>query len=231
MLKMYLYSQFVSIALMGSLFSQSTPEQVFTQIYDKGIWGKDEQGKGTSGSGSTLESAMEYIVFLNKFIRTNNIKTIVDVGCGDWQIMSHVDLTGVDYLGIDVVQSVIQNNTARYASSHVNFAVADCINDALPRGDLLLCKDVFNHLPNAAVFKVIHQFKNYDHVLVTSDVEAATLTCSNRDIVLGDWRSIDLSAQPFCQVGKKILIYPAECTYNHLKQVFYIKNVRVEESE
>lgn len=222
MVKRFLSSAFVIQIFFCSLFAQ-TPSDVFTQIYEVGLWGRDEQGKGTSGGGSTFENAMEYIAFLNKFIRKNNIKTIVDIGCGDWEVMRHVDLTGVDYLGIDVVPSVIQNNSAKYSSSNVKFALGDCIHDTLPGADLLLCKDVLNHIPNNEVFSIINQFQHYQHILVTSDVEATTLTCRNNDIAMGDWRSVDLSAAPFYLIGKKILIYPSEYTYTHLKQVFYIK--------
>jgi 2-polyprenyl-3-methyl-5-hydroxy-6-metoxy-1,4-benzoquinol methylase len=214
---------FLSIIFMNSLYAEQSTTEVFSRIYEKGIWGKDQNGNGTSGSGLTVESAMEYIVFLNKFIRTNNIKTIVDIGCGDWGVMKYIDLTEVDYLGLDVVPFVIQNNKTKYSSSHVNFALADCIHDLLPKADLLLCKDVLNHIPNKEVFKIIKQFENYRHILVTSDVEATSLTSHNKDINMGGWRSIDLSAPPFSLAGKKILIYPAEYTYYHLKQVFYIK--------
>lgn len=219
MRKCFFTLPFLWIAL---LWGEPSPADVFTRVYETGLWGKDEQGNGTSGSGSTLENATEYIVFLNKFIQRNQIKTVVDIGCGDWEVMKHVDLSGVEYIGVDVVPSIIQRNIEKYASSHVHFIVADCIQDPLPKADLLLCKDVFNHLPNDLVFKVIDRFRNYRHILVTTDVEAATLTSGNGNIVLGDWRSIDLSAPPFFQKGKKVLIYPAEYTYYHLKQVFYI---------
>ena len=212
----------VSLFFVCPLCGEHSSTDVFTNIYEIGLWGQDSQGNGTSGSGSTSESALEYIVFLNKFIETNQIKTIVDIGCGDWEVMKHVNLDDVEYFGVDVVSSVIQKNTEKYSSSHVNFIVADCAKDPLPKADLLLCKDVFNHLPNSLVFDVIDRFRDYRHVLVTSDVEAATLTSVNIDITLGDWRSIDISAPPFLEKGKKLLIYPVDYTYYHLKQVFYI---------
>lgn len=223
MIRQFACAALSAIILQCSLLAQSSSEQVFSQVYERGIWGRDQQGNGTSGKGSTQENAMEYIVFLNKFIKINNIKTIVEIGCGDWEVMRHVDLTGVDYVGFDVVPSMIQDNLAKYRTSNVNFALADCIHDPLPKADLLLCKDVLNHIPNDGVFKIIQKFTNYRHVLTTSDVEAATLSSNNWDIDLGDWRSIDLAAWPFNLPGKKLLIYPSEYTYYHLKQVFYFR--------
>ncbi len=200
----------------------ASSEEIFSHIYDVGHWGKDGEGKGTSGGGSSLDSAMEYVVFLNKFIRENKIQSVVEIGCGDWEVMRHVDLRNVDYTGFDVVKSVVNDLVEKYASSNIRFAFADCINDSLPKADLLLCKDVLIHLPNHEISKIIQKFKNYKHVLITTDVEASRLTCSNRDIVLGDWREVDLAAPPFKLAGKKLLIYPATHSYYHLKQVFYI---------
>ncbi len=222
--KVLLRSVFVFLGLFAWCSAGELSEEIFTHIYDVGLWGKDQNGKGTSGGGSSFESAVEYIVFLNKFIKANDIKSIVEIGCGDWEVMSHVDLSNVNYMGFDVVKSVIDGLIEKYSSSNVRFAFADCINDSLPKADLLLCKDVLIHLTNKDVFKIIKKFKDYKHVLVTTDVEASNLTSCNRDIALGDWREVDLSAPPFNQAGKKILIYPATHSYHHLKQVFYVFN-------
>jgi hypothetical protein len=55
-------------------------ESIFTYIYENKIWG------GTSGDGSTIEyNISDYIPFLKNFIIDNNIKTVVDIGCGDFQ--------------------------------------------------------------------------------------------------------------------------------------------------
>ena len=56
----------------------------FNQIYAEGTWGKDVTGKGTSGSGSTLEITREYRAYVEDFIKKHNIESVVDAGCGDW---------------------------------------------------------------------------------------------------------------------------------------------------
>ena len=74
---------------------------VFDDIYINKVWGVDENGEGISGSGSKVENNIKYLNFLNTFIKINKIKSIVDLGCGDWQLMSKVNLNGIKYDGYD----------------------------------------------------------------------------------------------------------------------------------
>ncbi|HAQ05822.1 TPA: SAM-dependent methyltransferase, partial [Candidatus Azambacteria bacterium] len=54
-------------------------QNVFTDIYTKRFW------FGGSGSGSLVENTVSYRNFLETFISDNEIKTVLDFGCGDWQ--------------------------------------------------------------------------------------------------------------------------------------------------
>ena len=62
-------------------------EEIFTNIYEKKMWGnnKNNEYSGSSGNGSSIKyNKNTYIPFLKNFISTNDIKTIVDLGCGDF---------------------------------------------------------------------------------------------------------------------------------------------------
>lgn len=222
-MKRCIFFQLCSALFVSSVFCTPATEGIFTQIYENGGWGRDQEGRGTSGEGSLIENAGEYVAFINKFISRHGIKTIVDIGCGDWQVMRHVNLTGVEYYGMDVVKRVIDQNREKFGSSHIHFLFGDCIHDELPHADLLLAKDIFIHLPNESVFRVIEKFRNFKHILITTDVEAGSFTTHNSDIQLGEWRAMDPAAPPFRLEGKKALIYSAEPSYNWMKQVFYIR--------
>ena len=76
-------------------------KEVFTDIYDSKIWKSDIAGT-LSGPGSDIECSYEYVEFLNKFINKHKIKSVLDLGCGDFNLMRHVNLKNIDYLGIDV---------------------------------------------------------------------------------------------------------------------------------
>ncbi|MBI4414995.1 MAG: SAM-dependent methyltransferase, partial [Candidatus Kerfeldbacteria bacterium] len=56
-------------------------QPIFEKIYKDKVWYKG------SGSGSLPENTTTYRDFLQKYIKQNNIKSILDLGCGDWQFM------------------------------------------------------------------------------------------------------------------------------------------------
>jgi len=59
-------------------------EEVFTNIYEKALWGNNgnQEYNGSSGYGSELDFNKDtYVPFLKKYIMYNDIKSIVDLGC------------------------------------------------------------------------------------------------------------------------------------------------------
>ena len=62
---------------------------------------------------------MAYRGWLSEFIRANPFASIVDVGCGDWQMSAAIDWTGIKYLGVDLVPNVIAENRRRFTAPDV----------------------------------------------------------------------------------------------------------------
>lgn len=60
-------------------FKNDQLRKVFNRIYEDNVW------LCGSGTGSLPKFNIGYIDFLSKFIKDNNIKSILDYGCGDWQ--------------------------------------------------------------------------------------------------------------------------------------------------
>ena len=63
-------------------------EQIFTNVYESNLWGNNNiiEYNGSSGGGSALDYNKDtYVPFLKKFILDNNIKNIIDLGCGDFR--------------------------------------------------------------------------------------------------------------------------------------------------
>ena len=161
------------------------PATVFDRIYEHALWGADSTGKGHSGAGSTLAATAKYRHFLEELIRDENITSIVDAGCGDWQFSSHIDWGGAKYLGIDVSTVVIDRVQKRYASPNVSFRQGDA-TEPLPEADLLIIKDVLQHLPNHYIEKFIRnnlQPGRYRLAVITNDRFEDRK--NNRDIPLG----------------------------------------------
>src|SRR5262245_58216241 len=169
----------------------------FNRIYAEGIWGKDDEGRGTSGSGSTLEITREYRAYVENFMRTHAVTSVVDAGCGDWSFSSAMDWGGASYVGFDIASNIVAANRKKYERGKISFQVGD-ITEELPAADLLISKDVLQHLSNSLVKKFIEnnvKKGKYKWVILTNDRGSG-----NGDIKPGEYRAIDLAAPPF-EVG------------------------------
>ena len=188
---------FVAALLFFAVYAvdrQSPLSQTFNRIYSEGVWGRNVAGAGTSGSGSTLEITQEYRAYLQEFIRKHHVTSIVDAGCGDWSFSSTIDWADASYLGVDIASNVIEAVRKKHEKGRVAFRVGD-ITEELPAADLLISKDVLQHLPNALVQRFIRnnlKKGKYKWVLLTNDRGSG-----NGDTVPGGYRAIDLAAPPF----------------------------------
>ena len=179
----------------------------FEHIYAGARWGRNDYGQGGSGYGSTLEFTLLYRVFLQQFLAAHEIRSVVDAGCGDWQFSKAIDWTGIDYLGVDIVPAIIEANQRRYGAPRVHFARADIVQDELPPADLLIVKDVLQHLSNADIKRFLPRLRRYRHVLIVNDVQPDTLTAPSVDIPTGGYRPIDLTQPPFGLQGDKLMVW------------------------
>ena len=142
-------------------------EKIFTEIYDKNKWGEG------SGTGSKMSrNNQKYIDILNEILNKYNIKTICDIGCGDWQFSKFIkyDTKDINYLGIDCVKSVIDNNLEEYKKDNINFEYKTISDDYIPKGyDLIIIKDVIQHWEDKDILKYISKIlENNKYVFITN---------------------------------------------------------------
>lgn len=204
-------------------FLDPTPrcEDVFSYIYKNKIWGENNKGEGFSGPGSSIEETAPYREFLQRFLAEQQIKSVVDVGCGDWTFSHTIDWSGIDYKGFDVVEDVIKKNIQTYGSPNIHFEMKNGAEEgALPKADLLICKEVLQHLPYDDIHNFLKNLDGYKYCLITNDVNPFSSTTTNHDIVRGSYRCLDLQATPFNVEAEVVLTYPAR---PFLKQVLLIK--------
>lgn len=193
------------------LFSHEaqTPEEIFTNIYNNAVWGIDVHGEGTSGPGSTVQNTREYVRFLQQFLKDKTITSVVDLGCGDWQFSRHIDWSNIHYQGLDVVKSVVEKNQRKFGAPNIHFCHADGTGSALPEADLLICKDVLQHLTEMDILRITAQFPKFKYCLITNGVDPSTLSSSNPAIERGGYRPLDITQPPYNITAKKVLNYPA----------------------
>lgn len=210
----------IFLLAVQTLKAENTAEEVFTNIYENKIWGK-KNNFGTSGPGSEKNVTEIYRKYLQKFIKKHHIQSVVDVGCGDWEFSQYIDWKDIHYMGFDVVLPVIERNIKKFQTEKIQFFHANAIETDLPEADLLICKEVLQHLPNKDVKKFLPQLKKYRYCLITNDVDPKTKSAKNGDIVRGpEKRFLDLTKAPFSLKGRKVLFYQA---FGDTKQVLLIK--------
>jgi glycosyltransferase involved in cell wall biosynthesis len=192
--------------------NEKSLEEIFTDIYERNLWGGNP-GEYFSGSGSDESVARPYAKAVNDFIRQLAIRSVVDLGCGDFRVGSLVNSPDIDYLGVDVVPALIDRNEALYGSSQVAFECLDIVNDELPDADLCLVRQVLQHLSNRQITILLSKLEKYRYVLITEHYPAPELYQGpNEDMVPGsDTRilkgsAVVVDAPPFGLAVKRTLL-------------------------
>jgi SAM-dependent methyltransferase len=161
------------------------PKAVFQRAYREARWG----GEGTefhSGPGSTGVAAERYAELINDFIARHDIRSVVDLGCGDFQVAGRFTSDHIDYTGVDVVDELVALNNHRYGSERIRFTALDITQDPLPDGELCLIREVLQHLSNAEISQVLSAVTKYRYVIYSDYQPAPSVAfVPNRDIVHG----------------------------------------------
>ena len=195
--------------------SNVTRKQAFSTIYDRHDW----PGESRSGSGSDPGRTIEYRSLLQAFLSEQNIRSVVDLGCGDWSVGRLIDWTGIDYVGIDVVESVIAANRDRFGGVNRSFLCMDAVQDELPRAELLIVKDVLQHLPIGDVKVILEKTRAFRFAILVNDIAHERggtwrelwrwrSPCPrNTEVEAGGYRLLALREPPFSLDATSLLTY------------------------
>ena len=169
-------------------------EEEFTRIVASGRWGSSET---PCGPGSTLVACRAILERLPEWIRVHRVASILDLGCGDFHWMSRVDLAGLEYDGHDVVRALVEANRARHGAPSVRFHHSDISGLAMPRADLVLCKDVLTHLPTGTAAAVLESVLRSGSRLLAATTAAWGAGRVRPEIPVGGFAPVDLEEPPF----------------------------------
>lgn len=161
-------------------FSKMSIANTFDTIYTEKLWARDSHM--LSGKGSYGEWADKFVHWINLFIANNNINSIVDIGCGDFNIGSKICKQVTQYYALDVSQEIIKINQNRFKHlNNVHFIQIDACKDKLPKADLIILKEVLQHLTNTQIEAIL------------CNIEASAI----RTAVIADHiNTIDANCQP-----------------------------------
>lgn len=165
----------------------------FERIERTNLWGA---GSSVSGLGSDNPATAAIRDALPPLLQRLGACSLLDAPCGDAGWIGHIKLD-LDYIGIDIVPSLIEANNQRVARGEFagRFLVADITRDALPPADLILCRDCLVHLSFQNIARVTARFRESgaQFLLVTTFPEWD----DNRDCEDGDWRALNMTKAPF----------------------------------
>lgn len=147
-------------------FAGKTVAETFGEIYEKNVWG-GASGEFYSGEGSTEKYSEKYAAAIRKFIRENNVKTVVDLGCGDFRVASKFVSDDFHYTGCDVVPSLVEHLNSKYADENTEFRCVNIVEDQLPDGDLCLIRQVLQHLSNHEIESILQKARQFKCLIVT----------------------------------------------------------------
>lgn len=120
------------------------------------FWERRYAQGGTSGPGSYGTLALGKANFLNSFVESNNVRSVIEFGCGDGNQLSLARYPA--YIGLDVSRSAIGLCMRKFADDpDKSFFLYDslCFVDhaGLFKAEVALSLDVVYHLTEDAVFE------------------------------------------------------------------------------
>jgi hypothetical protein len=184
-----------------------SPAATFSRIYGSALWGADGGGSGfgsTRAATATLRAQLEMLVHRHRVVR------LLDAPCGSahwWPpLLARIRATVpcFEYVGVDVVASVVAANAGRMGDPRTAFGAVDlsarpaagAALASLGRFDLALCRDALQHLPLELAVNALEALAAAAPRLVAlgSYIEHGG---DNEDIATGEYYQINVLKEPF----------------------------------
>lgn len=114
-------------------------------------WEARYRAGGTSGAGSYGRLATFKADFINAFVADNRIASVLDLGCGDGNLLSLLRLPA--YVGVDISPITLERCAVRFVERpNYTFLSPDRLDEAAST-ELALSIDVIFHLVEDTVFE------------------------------------------------------------------------------
>lgn len=204
-------------------------KDIFSKIYDTNQWGGEGAKNFYSGEGTYFKDVQVYIDAVSDFIKENNIKTVCEIGCGDFnvsgELLKRID---VNYTGLDVVPSLIDHLNNNYQSKNINFLCVDASSTQakIPTVDLCIIRQVLQHLSNESILKILENTKHIPNLLITEHLPVNPGEINGDKVTNGYIRlqnkipsGVYLEQAPFSKTIKKELLNLRLDDKNHLGEL------------
>ena len=200
------------------------------QIYEQHLWGGDRHAF-YSGDGSHNPNLVKpYVTAVSKFLKSFETPlTVCDLGCGDFNVGKQLAPYTKKYIGVDIVENLIDHNQNTFASENIRFQCLDIAQDEIPQADCAILRQVLQHISNKEVLQVVRKLKDYKYIILTEHLPEGDFV-PNRDIISGQGirlkkqSGLDLLAPPFnlkVWEEKPLLSIPVENGKGIIETILY----------
>lgn len=115
-------------------------------------WEHRYKNDGTSGDGSYGKLATFKGKILDNFIKEHDVKSILDLGCGDGNQLKYYNTTNINYTGVDPSITIINKLKETYEDDkNKQFIVLD--ENINTKAELTMSCDVLFHLINFNIWE------------------------------------------------------------------------------
>jgi Methyltransferase domain len=174
-----------------SRFRTFKRREIFHSIYRNNSW---DDVATVSGIGSSISATEMLRSELPVVVQQLQIKSLLDIPCGDffWMRDAHLELD--EYIGADIVAELVDKNRKHYPDAG-EFICLDLLKDALPSVDAVFCRDCLVHLSLRDVRRALRNIKDSaaSYLMTTTFPECT----KNIDTVAPYWRPLNFEIAPF----------------------------------
>jgi hypothetical protein len=121
---------------------------------------------------------------------------MLDIPCGDFFWLSKTNLPVSKYIGADIVEEMVLDNTRANGSPNREFIQLDLLQDLLPRSDFVLVRDCLVHLTNEQIMAALNNvLRSGSTYLGTTHFDDCDYNIKSHET--DRWRPLNLTKTPF----------------------------------
>ena len=200
--KLYFKLNSIRLYYLNRSFKNLSNKDIFSNIYHNKLWNKNSNLIFDSGTGSHEQHIVDkYVDVINKFLLENKV-SVVDIGCGDFNIASKFYFNCKKYFGVDVVKDLIDYLNKNYSDDNLHFINADATFEKLPKAECIIIKEVLQHLTNKDIKLLVENIKDFKYVIITESYPFE-LDEINKDKIKGplsrsyNFSAVEIDKPPF----------------------------------
>lgn len=153
------------------------------------IIGKDKFSHMKYIDIDSIDVSIEYI---NYFIKQHDIKSILDIGCGNGTYTEYIQIPqDCFYHGIDISPNNIYKCREKFGH-YTNYFFSNIEANEYTHYksyELILIKDLLHHLPFQDIYRILEKTQSSKYIIIINDTPH-----QSRDIIFSQYRPLDLQS-------------------------------------